>query len=416
MKNLQLETSLSSSQHKKILFYGSFFFGPWESFVGNMTTLEENNCPESKCIFLYNTSHPEGADAVIFHHGVFNKDNVPGVRLPHQRYVWLNLEAPSLINLNNTQQLQHIADEKWFGVDGFFNWSYSYNRESDLVMLYGGLRSLRGEPDPPRPGLLDTSGATYTDYIAALDRGDQLLQDDPDHHWHAFMSRPKTVAWMVSHCSTVSGREFYVKELQKHMSVDVYGLCGDLRCSKNHQNLDCYADVLRPKYKFYLAFENNMCQDYITEKVWLPLHHGLVPVVYGGANYSLFLPPHSYVDATHLTPPQLASLLTRLSSSRQQYAQYHLWRRYWRVLVKPPMCELCWKLHHNHSSTTLHQLGVWWRSVNHCVTRYPAHLYPRRPEPDTRSLTQKLSDSAHLLGGLFLNVAQSLLPRVHNHL
>lgn len=64
-----------------------------------------------------------------------------------------------------------------------------------------------------------------------------------------------------------SGREFYVKELRRHLHVDVFGSCGDLRCGKTHRDVECYSRLLQPTYKFYLSFENNMCQDYITEKV-----------------------------------------------------------------------------------------------------------------------------------------------------
>ena len=35
----------------------------------------------------------------------------------------------------------------------------------------------------------------------------------------------KLVAWMVSNCYTASRREQYVLELQKYISVDVYGNC-----------------------------------------------------------------------------------------------------------------------------------------------------------------------------------------------
>lgn len=59
-----------------------------------------------------------------------------------------------------------------------------------------------GENDLTRPGLLDTSGATYKGYMAALDRGDRL-DDSPEPD---FLIRPKMVVWMVSHCSTESGR------------------------------------------------------------------------------------------------------------------------------------------------------------------------------------------------------------------
>lgn len=35
------------------------------------------------------------------------------------------------------------------------------------------------------------------------------------------------------------------------------------------------------QYKFSLAFENAVCRDYITEKLWRPLVVGSVPVYYG---------------------------------------------------------------------------------------------------------------------------------------
>ena len=35
------------------------------------------------------------------------------------------------------------------------------------------------------------------------------------------------------------------------------------------------------KYKFTLATENALCDDYITEKIWRPLMLGSVPVILG---------------------------------------------------------------------------------------------------------------------------------------
>ena len=36
----------------------------------------------------------------------------------------------------------------------------------------------------------------------------------------------------VSNCHSSSRREFYVRELQKDIPVDVYGDCGDFKCPK----------------------------------------------------------------------------------------------------------------------------------------------------------------------------------------
>lgn len=53
-------------------------------------------------------------------------------------------------------------------------------------------------------------------------------------------------------------------ELKKHISVDIYGRCGELRCAKT--NPMCKT-MVKTDYKFYLAFENNKCKDYMTEKI-----------------------------------------------------------------------------------------------------------------------------------------------------
>ena len=97
------------------------------------------------------------------------------------------------------------------------------------------------------------------------------------------MKSPKKLAlWIVSHCTTSSRREKYVAELQKYMPVDVYGACGNLTASKDRDE----ETKLIQEYKFYLAFESATCRDYVTEKFFRRMTQGIVPVVFGGADYS----------------------------------------------------------------------------------------------------------------------------------
>jgi hypothetical protein len=44
--------------------------------------------------------------------------------------------------------------------------------------------------------------------------------------------KKKLVAIMVSNCGGKNKRWAYVKELRKHIPVDVYGACGNLRCAR----------------------------------------------------------------------------------------------------------------------------------------------------------------------------------------
>ncbi len=80
------------------------------------------------------------------------------------------------------------------------------------------------------------------------------------------LGKSKKVAWFVSHCSTQNKRREYAKELAKYIEVDIYGPCGDRKCPRA-KAAQCF-NMLNTDYKFYLAFENSNCKDYITEKLY----------------------------------------------------------------------------------------------------------------------------------------------------
>ena len=83
-------------------------------------------------------------------------------------------------------------------------------------------------------------------------------------------------------------------EMKKYISVDVFGGCGNFHCRKGSPK--CTATLAQ--YKFYLAFENSLCKDYVTKKLFQNIREelSLVPVVMGGADYSQIMPPGSYID------------------------------------------------------------------------------------------------------------------------
>jgi hypothetical protein len=157
-------------------------------------------------------------------------------------------------------------------------------------------------------------------------------------------SKSKMVTWFVSHCSTSIRREEYARQLGQYVPVDIFGNCSR-ECPYN-----CY-EMLRSEYKFYLAFENSWCPDYVTEKFIRPLFHDAVPIVLGGADYSHFAPPHSYINARDFgSPKELADYLILLNNTDSLYASYFDWKKEFEV-VKTDMsgwCDLC-QLAHNDS-------------------------------------------------------------------
>ena len=52
--------------------------------------------------------------------------------------------------------------------------------------------------------------------------------------------------------------------MKKWMPLDQFGDCNAEVCADDEK---CY-DSMEDKYKFYLSFENSLCQDYVTEKFW----------------------------------------------------------------------------------------------------------------------------------------------------
>ncbi|KAK7085359.1 hypothetical protein SK128_020242, partial [Halocaridina rubra] len=251
--------------YKTIVFYTNFYGGSWSAYLRNgRTDLNYHGCQVTQCVFSFDPAAASKADAVIFHETGFSPNDVPDTRDPHQRYIWMNVEAPC-------PEERDRFDTR-HGEPNFFNWTATYHGASEITMPYGGLTPLGEEKLPSRLFPLDRNNSAYKTYMHELEKGTSALSQINGTHLpegsklNAFFKRPQLVAWMVSHCETASGREIYVKELKKYIPVDVYGHCGNFICGKNHLDIYCYTDVLQPNYKFYLAFENSWCNDYITEK------------------------------------------------------------------------------------------------------------------------------------------------------
>ena len=86
---------------------------------------------------------------------------------------------------------------------------------------------------------------------------------------------------------------------------------------------------LMAQYMFYFAVENGgECPGYSTEKVWLSLIRGSVPVYYGGKEVLEMMPtPESYVDLKKFDSPEaLAARLYEIATDPKAYWEVHKWR------------------------------------------------------------------------------------------
>ena len=312
----------------------------------------ENGCEVTACEIYDNRSAMpfEQYDAVVMNiHEIYmtRRPEITGFqRTQRQRFIFLSQESPQTIPYLNPAQYAN-----------YFNWTMTYKLNSDIQLLYGRIDQLPAAP----------VSAQQVDYF--IKNTHRLTEN-------MAANKTRNVVWMVSHCNTAGKRETYLQELQRHIDVDVYGGCGNFSCQRNGTHWlsepHCY-DLLAEKYKFYLSFENSVCQDYATEKLFHILAHNLVPVVYGGANYSAIAPPHSYIDALHFKPAELAAYLERLSANDTLYNEFFWWKKFYTVqagveqMARHAFCDLCKKLHADDSIKVYDEIESQWGVQSQCI-------------------------------------------------
>ena len=284
-----------------------------------------SGCRVTNCIATNDRSQLNESDALLFFVIFFNKSDLPPFRLPHQRYIF------------NLYELMHgEVDKPVFQTRHFFNWTMTYRRDSDIWEPQPhGILVPKKPPSPIErlPADLLPDGQIHPPESILKFKADSQLA-----------KRTKLIAWFCSHQMTNGKRDVYFNELAKYIPIDIYGKCGTLKCvsSPGHS-----CDRLLDEYKFYIAAENSLCPDYVTEKFYRALSHGVVPVVYGGADYTQYGPPHSYVNVANFrSPKELAEYLLLLDKNDALYMEYFRWKEHYVVNPFPRVgwCQLCEKL------------------------------------------------------------------------
>lgn len=312
--------------------------------------LVKGRCPVKSCVFTEDMSLIGQSDVVVLHFDTL--EDFPVDRKPHQRFVFYHFESASPDN-TDYQLLGHPRFRY-----NYFNWTMTYRRDSDIFLrdYYGSVVPKTFTNDSnfkPSKGI-----RVNHNWITAP--GEPATQADLAFDYAALIKRKtKMVAWFAGHCTTPIRREEYVRQLSQYVTVDIYGACGKQKCP-----ISC-DEMLRNDYKFYLAFENSWCPDYVTEKFIRPFLFDAVPIVLGGANYSRFAPPHSYVNARdYKSPKELAAYLLMLNESESLYSRYFDWKNSYDVYVPDfnGWCELC-RMAHDESlpAKTYSDILTWWR-------------------------------------------------------
>jgi hypothetical protein len=226
-RSINFECLNKNPKKKVILFWNPFFGNQDYGFgLGEREPFEKNNCPVTNCETTNDKSRIGEADLVIVH----MRDHVPtppNNRPQNQRWVFLLYESPV-----------HSADFTNF--NGVFNLTATYRKESDFANFY-------------------EYGANFV----------WKRNDSFNENYDFSLNKNRFASGVISNCGATSQRLEYIRELQNYVSVDVFGACGKPcpNSFKNGQKGNC-KEVLGIESKFYLAFENSVCTDYITEKFY----------------------------------------------------------------------------------------------------------------------------------------------------
>ena len=300
-----------SSRPKRILFYNPRIYQLSRNLKGNSASLFRN-CEIKNCEIVYRRSLLNDSDAVLLS-SVFglNIKKKPG-------QVWI------LLQWESTQMHTHLAPQSApVYMKNKINWTVSYSTNADIYLPYGRLRQLPKEARPHR------------NYIQIAN------------------SKTKDAVWIVSHCQTFSKREHYVKILKKYISVDILGACGEKwNCGRKLIHDRCF-DIYNTTFRYNLAFENSLCQEYITEKFYENYKYDILQVVRGNtpSKKPINISHEAYISANDFkNAHQLGKFLRSLRSNPQKYAS--MLRKKDEYTVVPYMelfrdagCEICKRLH-----------------------------------------------------------------------
>ncbi|CAH1793076.1 unnamed protein product [Owenia fusiformis] len=325
----------------KILIWTTFFRKRY--YVKGERILKDSNCSIKHCNVHYDKSEAgiASSDAVLFH--LWGRDfkigdPIPKIRYSWQNYIFFSMENPTWIHF--TTKVKYL--------DGFFNLTATYKQNSDVPLAYGKYF--------PRDMSKPTNLKNY--YME-----NRRKRKDKD----------AIILWVVSNCKTVNNRMQFVKKLQKHIAIDIFGRCG--KPCKRHTKCGTHS------YMFYMALENADCKDYITEKLW---HNSfganLIPVVQGSkVEYSKHLPPNSFIHVdTFNSVKDLAMYITKVSHNETLYNSYFKWKELYQSTYNGGLrnpdnfCKLCTVLHERRQNTSFnkeYKISSWFDWKNQCARR-----------------------------------------------
>ena len=254
-------------------------------------------CSIGSCLFTQSRTEYDNplTEGFMFYGTTIQWDDLPLPRKPNHKWFLFHEESPK-----NSIILQSAA-----GIS-LFNYTATCSRHSSYPLVTQHLESIEWLLDPVRHP------------PSAKSKGDIGL-----------------VMYLHSDCNVPSDRDSYAAELMKYVKLDSYGTCLHNKDLPEHLRdpVDGMEspDLVRiiSQYKFVLAFENAICDDYITEKLWRTFRAGSVPIYKGSPSVMDWAPDdHSIILVDDFSSPrELAKYLIYLDDNDDEYEKYLTYKK-----------------------------------------------------------------------------------------
>ena len=179
---------------------------------------------------------------------------------------------------------------------------------------------------------------------------------------------------MISNCYSQSNREEYLERLETIIPVTRMGYCSRNKCPRSR---DSCLKELAVTHPFYLAFENSLCRDYVTEKYANVITTSqMIPVIFSQAP-NLYI-PGSYINANQFSSPEeLGRFLIYLVSNVTAYDSYFAWKREYELVIPDEndyLCELCRKLNNSTEPYKIYSSMKQWLYTDATCQRWVSKL------------------------------------------
>uniref|UniRef100_A0A915MF15 Fucosyltransferase n=1 Tax=Meloidogyne javanica TaxID=6303 RepID=A0A915MF15_MELJA len=272
--------------------------------TANYPPLSHNfKCSYNNCKF----TEANASTIMFWIHKVCPMDGWPQHRREEQNYMMFTIESTSeTIPYYNRTML----------TDTWFNTTVNYRIDSTVFMPNDALTRIT--KDTPKEDIWDKKE------ILEIVKGKTKL---------AFQA--------VSHCNAESDRDLLTKKIKEYIEVDVVGHCNGVGC-----NGDCKNREMKNHF-FYLAFENSVCPNYVTEKFWNALRIPTVPVVITRSVFTgMDVPKNAFIALDDFNSvKELVEYMKDLRNNTEKYLRHFEWTKTYTKrhygYNHSPKCRIC---------------------------------------------------------------------------